>query len=96
MPNQGDKTIKDLLDKLMENYGYSDKLKEQEVIAVWNRVMGPFILSHTTRIRYDKNCIYVQLTTPSVKNELMMTRSAIIEKLNTELGSTLIKEMHIS
>lgn len=96
MPNQGDKTIKDLLDKLMENYGYSDKLKEQEVISVWNRVMGPFILSRTSRIRYDKNCIYIQLTTPAVKNELMMTRTAIIEKLNTELGSELIKEIHIS
>ena len=70
-----------------------DKLREVSVIDSWEETVGKAIASRTTRVYIRDGVLYVILKSSVVRNELMMIREAIREKLNQKAGTELIKEI---
>jgi len=70
-----------------------DKLREVSVIDSWEETVGRAIASRTTRLYIKEGILYVVLKSSVVRNELMMIREAIREKLNQKAGTELIREI---
>jgi predicted nucleic acid-binding Zn ribbon protein len=70
-----------------------DKLREVGVVESWESVVGRAIASRTTRIYIKDGILFVYLKSSIVRNELMMLREALREKLNNQAGTELIKEI---
>ena len=73
-----------------DNPHMADKLAETRVINYWNNEMGQAISRYTGDLFVKNRVLYVQLKSAVLKNELMMHREQMIEKLNREVGRQVI------
>lgn len=69
------------------------KLSEVAVINSWEEIVGKAISSKTTKIFIKDHILYVHLSSSVVRNELLMLREALKEKLNKKAGSEVIKDI---
>jgi predicted nucleic acid-binding Zn ribbon protein len=69
------------------------KLSEISVINSWEDIVGKAISSRTTKIYIKDHVLYVNLNSSVVRNELLMLREVIREKLNSKAGSEVIKDI---
>jgi len=70
-----------------------DKLKEISILDSWENMVGKAISSRTSRVYIKEGVLYVYLKSSIVRNELMMIREALREKLNEKAGSEVIREI---
>ncbi|MDP4223115.1 MAG: DUF721 domain-containing protein [Bacteroidota bacterium] len=69
------------------------KLVEINLINSWEEIVGKAISSRTSKIYIKDHILYVHLSSSVVRNELLMIREALREKLNERAGSEVIKEI---
>jgi predicted nucleic acid-binding Zn ribbon protein len=69
------------------------KLKELSIIDSWENMVGKAISTRTSKIYIKDGILYVHLKSSIVRNELMMIREALKEKLNNQAGEEIIKEI---
>jgi hypothetical protein len=88
-------TISEVLNDLVKEYRLGPKLREAAVINAWDNVTGKAITSRTSSIYIKNGVLHVHITSSVVKNELMMLREALRERLNREVGGEVVKEIVI-
>ncbi len=88
-----DKSIKEALEQLLQVYKLQRKFDETSLIAAWPELMGPAIANRTKEIYIRDKKLFVRVESSVIKNELVMMRSQIIEKMNEKAGGTVIEEM---
>ncbi len=81
--------IKDYISEM--NLG--DKLAETSLINSWEEIVGRAISSRTSKIYVKDHIMYVHLTSSVVRNELMMLRESLRNKLNEKAGFEVIKDI---
>jgi predicted nucleic acid-binding Zn ribbon protein len=69
------------------------KLSEVGVISSWEEIVGKAISSRTTKIYIKDHVLYVHLNSSVVRNELIMLRETLKEKLNEKAGSDIVKDI---
>ncbi len=69
------------------------KLNEAGLINSWEEVVGKAISSRTSKIYIKDSVLYIHLNSSVVRNELMMLRQELMEKLNQKAGTTVIKDI---
>jgi predicted nucleic acid-binding Zn ribbon protein len=69
------------------------KLSEVTIINSWEEIVGKAISSRTTKIFIKDQVLYVHLNSSVVRNELLMLREVLKEKLNSKAGSEVIKDI---
>lgn len=69
------------------------KLNESAVINSWEEIVGKAISSRTSNIYIKDKILYVHLNSSVVRNELLMLRSALKEKINQKIGAEVIKDI---
>jgi predicted nucleic acid-binding Zn ribbon protein len=70
-----------------------EKLTEINLINSWEEIVGKAISSRTTRVYIKDRILYVHLNSSVVRNELLMLREALKEKLNEKAGREVIKDI---
>lgn len=70
-----------------------DRLSEVGLINSWEEVVGRAISSRTKKIFIKDHILYVQLSSSVVRNELLMLRNALRDKLNEKAGREVIKDI---
>ena len=69
------------------------KLSEVGIINSWEEIVGKAISSRTTRIYIKDHVLYVHLNSSVVRNELLMLREVLKEKLNEKAGAEVVKDI---
>ena len=69
------------------------KLKEISILSSWDEMVGKAISSRTDKVYIRDGILYVHLKSSIVRNELMMIREGLREKLNNQVGEEIIKEI---
>jgi predicted nucleic acid-binding Zn ribbon protein len=69
------------------------KLSEIGVINSWEEIVGKAISSRTSKIYIKDQILYVHLNSSVVRNELLMFRETLKEKLNEKAGNEVIKDI---
>lgn len=93
MRKPNDQSVKDVIGKFLDVHRLRKKFDETSVVAMWPEIMGTAIANRTTQIYvYDKK-LFVRLESSVIKNELLMVRQSILEKLNESAGTQVISEI---
>jgi predicted nucleic acid-binding Zn ribbon protein len=71
------------------------KLKEVSVVSQWEELMGKMVATRTDQIYIRNRILYLHVTSSVLKNELLMMRQEIINKLNENAGEKIIEGMVI-
>lgn len=69
------------------------KLNEVGIINSWEETVGKAIASRTSKLYIKDQVLYVSLNSSVVRNELLMLRQVLKEKLNEKAGSEVIKDI---
>jgi predicted nucleic acid-binding Zn ribbon protein len=86
-------SLAEALKDYIREMNIGDKLSEAGVINSWEEIVGKAISSRTTKIYIKDHVLYVHLNSSVVRNELLMLREALREKLNQHAGTEVIKEI---
>lgn len=68
-------------------------LSEIGLINSWEEIVGKAIASRTSKIYIKDQVLYVHLKSSVVRNELLMLRQVLVEKLNNKAGKEIIKDI---
>ncbi len=71
------------------------KLMEINIIDSWEKIAGKAVASRTSRVTIKDGILTVYLKSSVARNELIMIRDALKEKINSEAGSQIIKDIVI-
>ena len=93
MRKPNDKSIKEAMDQLLRVYKLQQKFDETALIAAWPEMMGVAIANRTKELYIRQKKLFVRVESSVIKNELMMMRSQIIEKMNERAGAEVIVEI---
>jgi len=88
-----DKSIKEALEQLLQVYKLQRKFDETSLIAAWPELMGPAIANRTKEIYIQNKKLFIRVESSVIKNELVMMRSQILDKMNEKAGGTVIDEI---
>lgn len=83
--------IKDFL----KAFHLQSKVHEVQIKDLWLKVMGKTISHYTSDIRLKDGKLIVSLTSAPLKQDLKYNKEKIIERLNEELGESVVKEVII-
>ncbi|GAB3194916.1 putative nucleic acid-binding Zn ribbon protein [Pontibacter aydingkolensis] len=85
--------IGDSLKALMKAYRLDGKLGEVQLVQNWEKIMGKPIAMKTQQLYFKDGKLFVRLTSAPLKHELNMSKSKVIEMLNIEAGSNVVKDV---
>lgn len=88
--------IGDLLRQFLRQQGLESPLNEYRLIQGWTHVMGPIVARYTCNLVIRNQTLYVQLSSPVLRQELMMQRRELVERLNTYAGAQVICDLVVS
>jgi predicted nucleic acid-binding Zn ribbon protein len=86
-------TLAEALDDYIREMNLGEKLSEAGLINSWEEVVGKAISSRTKKIYIKDQVLYVHLSSSVVRNELLMLREALREKLNQKAGKAVIRDI---
>ncbi len=93
MGRTNDKPLKEVIEQMLKTYHLKRKFDETGLIAAWPDIMGKAIANRTKELFIRERKLFVRIESAVVKNELLMMRSQIIEKMNEHAGGHVIDEI---
>jgi predicted nucleic acid-binding Zn ribbon protein len=93
MRKPNDVTVKDAISKMLDVYRLRRKFDETSILSIWPDLMGTAIANRTKQIYIHDKKLFLRIESSVIKNELIMVRQGIIQKLNEHAGSEVITEM---
>lgn len=86
-------TLKDAIDEMLKAYKLRNKFNETYLVTFWEQLMGRGIASRTGKLYVNDKKLYIQITSPPLKQELVMAKSKVIELINREMGETVVEDV---
>jgi predicted nucleic acid-binding Zn ribbon protein len=93
MQSASAKTIGAAIEELIGNLGIKQKLREYDAILYWATAVGAQIAKVTSASRITDGVLTVNVKTSTWRNELVLRKKEIIEKVNGAIGSEIVKDI---
>ena len=93
MNRSNDKPLKEVFEQLLKVYNIKRKFDETSLVAAWPEMMGKAIANRTKTLYIRDRKLYIRVESSVIKNELLMIRQQIIDRMNERAGSVVIEEM---
>lgn len=93
MRRTNSEAVGDLIRQYLRQQGLESPLNEYRLIAGWEHVMGPIISRYTKEVIIRNQTLYVQLTSPVIRQELHMQRRELTARLNAYAGAQVIVDI---
>lgn len=85
--------ISEAISDYIKELNIGDKLNEASILNSWEETVGKAISSRTSKIYIKDHVLFVHLNSSVVRNELLMLRQALREKINGKVGKEVIKDI---
>ncbi|MBR5640021.1 MAG: DUF721 domain-containing protein [Muribaculaceae bacterium] len=87
------KSIAEIIGDFMQQEDIEDAVLEQKALRLWHQVVGPGVNRMTTERYVENGVITVKISSAALRNDLMLSRTAIIAQLNQLVGKPVIREI---
>ncbi|WP_315853167.1 DUF721 domain-containing protein [Mucilaginibacter robiniae] len=85
--------MKEAIEQMLNVYKIKRRFDETAIIAHWPDIVGKPVANRTSEIFISNKKLFLRIESSVVKNEMVMMRSQIMEKINAEAGEQLIEEI---
>jgi len=93
MRKANDKSLKEAIEQMLQVYKIKRRFDETHIIAAWPQLVGTPVANRTKEIFIHDKKLFLRVESSVVKNELLMMRSQIINKVNEEAKSVIVEEI---
>ena len=91
-----EKSLKEVIENLIDDYSLRDKLNDVRVKEAWQALMGEPIVNRTLDIRMRNDVLEIRLSSAPLRDELQYSKQQLITSLNEELGGNVIKDIKLA
>ena len=82
-----------LIRRFLRQEGLETPLNEKRLIDAWAEVMGPAIASWSKPQFIKNQVLYVEVTSAPLRQQLMMGRQQLVNRLNQHVGAQVISNI---
>jgi len=93
MRKANDKSIKEALEQMLKVYKIKRRFDETAVVAHWPQIVGKAVANRTKELYISNKKMFIRIESSVIKNELLLMRTQIIQKINEEAGDVLVEEI---
>jgi hypothetical protein len=93
MRKSNTQSLSSVLKSYVRENNLERKLNELDLIKSWEVVMGKTVMRYTGKLSIQNSILFVETTSPVVRNELLMMKEEIRVRLNEVVGEELIKQI---
>lgn len=86
-------SLKECIDELLDMYRIRGRFNQTQIISSWEKLMGASVSKRTTNIFFRDKTLFIKLSSASLKHELSMSKTKIIQLLNEEAGDKVVEEV---
>ena len=87
------KPIKNIIENFVEQKSISDGIFNVKVQKAWENAVEKKILDYTKEIYVKGDILYIKVSNPILKQEILYSRQKVINLINEELEKDLIKKI---
>ncbi len=91
--NAETQSLKNAVSDLLELYRMKGKFNELQIKEAWMKLLGESVARRTKELYIRNRKMFIRLESAALKNELMMAKSKILEKLNQSVGEECINDL---
>lgn len=81
------------IQQLLTRYHIKSKFDEANLISSWERLVGKPIAKRTKKVYIRNKVLFVELDSPSLKHDLKLHKSKILDILKKEFGNDAVHEI---
>jgi lysyl-tRNA synthetase class II len=79
--------------EMLNAYKIKQKFEESNIVTKWEEIMGKTIAVRTSKIYIKEKKLFIEISSAPLKQQLMMSKSKILEILNRGHASPVINEV---
>ena len=87
------KPIKNIIENFVEQKSISDGIFNVKVQKAWENAVEKKILDYTKEIYVKGEVLYIKVSNPILKQEILYSKQKVINLINRELEKDLIKKI---
>jgi hypothetical protein len=88
--------LKEVIDKFLKAYAWDGKMKEMDVVAAWPELMGIAVANRTKEIRIQHKKLFLTIDSSVMREELLLGKQIIIDRINDYAGKEIITDIWFS
>jgi predicted nucleic acid-binding Zn ribbon protein len=88
--------VKDLILRNLRAQGLETPLLQKRLIDAWPEVAGDMVAGYTEGLYIRNQTLFVHLTSPALRANMMMMRTELAKKLNAHVGAQVIAEIRFN
>jgi predicted nucleic acid-binding Zn ribbon protein len=85
--------MKAAIEQLLETYKLSDQFLAEKIKSNWPELVGKVIANRTDEISIRQQKLYLKVSSASLRQELIMMKTNLIDNINEYAGKKLINEI---
>lgn len=87
------KSLAEALERMLKVYDIAQPIRQNEALFIWQEVVGEAIARHTQPEKVVFGKLYVNVDSPTWRNELIFRKKEILNNLNARLKEAKLKEI---
>ncbi|HLV23619.1 MAG TPA: DUF721 domain-containing protein [Moheibacter sp.] len=91
--DENKQTLGQAIQKMISDLGMEEKILSVKAEELFSEMMGNYIMKHVKSVAINKRILYLKISTPELKHELMYGKSKIIQHINSEIGKEYILDV---
>jgi len=88
-----DKSLKEAIEQMLQVYKIKRRYDETGVIAAWPELVGKSVANRTKELFIHDKKLFLRIESSVIKNELVLMRLQIINKINEDAKTVLIEDI---
>lgn len=87
------KPIGDALKGFLESQKWSGKFESNRLKVEWEKIVGNFVAQQTEKVEIRNKKIFIRVSQPTLRYELLMQKTSIIYRVNSHFGKRMIEDV---
>lgn len=93
MKRNNEMKLGDAIKAYLKALGLERKMLEHRLINSWGDTLGNAVAKNTSNLYIYKGVLFVELRSALIRQELLMMKTALIERLNQNVGQKIITDI---
>jgi hypothetical protein len=78
--------LKEVIQAMLKCYRIDRKFHAMQIVSSWKEIMGETVSRRTENVFVKNRVLYVKITSAPLKNEMLMAKSTLLERIHEHLG----------
>ncbi len=93
MKRRQSKDLDSLINAYLRLEGLETPLNEYRAVQSWPTIAGPAVARYTKNVQLRNGVMRIKLSSPALRQNLMMERTNLAQRINEHIGAQVVTEV---